>query len=387
MSLPVELIELILKSLYYRDDGCPDGKSLKHCSLVSLPWRDISQRFLFRTLQFGSMINRFRVRPISQSLIALRATFSSSARGHLLGSYVRHLNIQIGILRSTLTLGSGYSPEEFLPILSLFPRLYELSLYTVDAEAVVVKYIAAWGSSSTLPQLRALTLHGPSPSSSLLYRLLEFWPTIQYLTFNNTTYPPPPESSNLRLVYLSYHMPVSPGILQWLVPDSIHSLQILKLHMAWNLDDDSATVHLVERQGAYIRSLELFNLPETIHRLFALLPNLEELDIEFLEHPIPQNVIESIPSTLKHIRIRGLPDEGILSDSAVVLVRRLPNLRIVTLPLCSSESEEWSEAMIDSWRGFEAVCAHRGVSVVRDSRLSRFVSVCLFSLNNALNDL
>lgn len=134
-----------------------------------------------------------------------------------------------------------------LPTISLFPKLYELTVFrelsspSLEPLVARVEAFAAWDSSPKLP--------GAESESSLFYYLLEFRLTIQYLTLDRAAETAPsPKQPSLRLIHLWYNKPPSSEILQWLVPEDSNSLRIPKvLPSRWSLQVKS-TIQLAKRK-------------------------------------------------------------------------------------------------------------------------------------------
>jgi len=341
MDVPVELIITILELSYFNDDGLPDLATFKSSSLVCRKWTVPAQQLLFRS---GTLR---RDRYSSQQLHSL---FSDSPKG----SYVRHLTLDLSQPPGRV----AYSPHEFLPMISLFPRLYELELCCFNFETFDA-LIAALDAANPLelPQLRALKLTAMGRGSNLLFRFLELWPSIRFLSFNigrHVSPPPVVPQLDLHLLQVGYLIPPTLETLRWLIPN--HSLRIFEVKSQLG---DSTEPFLAE-EGKYLHSLRIPNLFEQTTVLLPLCTNLEELDVNYLLIKYLGRITDSFPATLEHIRIRRLVcDWTEIRD--FIRAMSPPNLRLITLPQVARDS--WVRQSSEGWEEFEKECQGRNLFI------------------------
>lgn len=282
-------------------------------------------------------------------------------RNPALASYVRDISIHIKLVSKRRE--ESYNPADFLPILSLFPKLCGIVLLTEDCEtgtALAAEVAAAQSNSGHLPQLMSLVLELERPTDShLVYNLLALWPSIQYLSCNSGCFgnlPVPVTRPNFTLRHLGLENMPPPQVLEWLLPSQT-SLQ--SLHMYPYGDWRSTTQSFLERYGSGLSSLRLDYAKE---ELFQYCPNLEELNIMYM---MSGEVIESFPKGLKRVGIGYPTPEG--NAPLVRLVRSLPDLRLLTVP-DFMEVEECNEV--------EDVARRNGVTVVYKVA-RKWVSFCI----------
>src|ERR1700691_6249751 len=116
--LPIELWIDIIEGLYYDPHGSIDYATLSACSQVCLSWTQPSQKLLFRSIDLTQdEIRRYH------SLIA--QINPSTTRGKTLGSYIRVLDVSIGVISSPQC---GLRQHEFTRLILFCLHLYHLTL-------------------------------------------------------------------------------------------------------------------------------------------------------------------------------------------------------------------------------------------------------------------
>ncbi|KAH7882596.1 hypothetical protein F5I97DRAFT_287075 [Phlebopus sp. FC_14] len=162
--LPPELILTILEHNFYTSSGQPDHAFLSACSLVCRAWSWPAQSLLFRC------VTKLRGRNYSQ----FAAAVLSPARGQSLGKCVRTLEMSIAH-----SMKQSCSPLHLVDVLRACPSVYEL---------VLKAYGISKFDQASLEKLRdagkglkALHLVFCTMTSSILFQLLNIWPSIQFL--------------------------------------------------------------------------------------------------------------------------------------------------------------------------------------------------------------
>jgi hypothetical protein len=343
------LITLVLEHLYLASDGFPDYVTLKGCSSVCRIWRGPSQELLFRS----GCLNWLK-----KDLPQLVEIFEQNP---VLRSHVRLIQLPIGVIKGNR--GKQYNPEDLIPILSLFPRLYGLSLRTADSDFHTEKAIAAKISESApsdmtlLPRIVALELDHGCGDSNLPYILLNMWPSIQHLAWLRDCfeYPPPPgPGPNLKLKHLSFELlPRRPQVLPWLFPTN--TLQ--SLHLRLDSDLRGAVQGFLEMYGPHLRSLRMQSLSQSFLRCC---PNLKELDIGSMTLAITEETVKYFPESLQHIRVRNVTGDSV---SFSTIIWALPNLRVLTLP---SDAEPLFRDT-DEWFELDDLCRKAGLMVIYEA--------------------
>lgn len=352
-KVPTELIIYILGLLYYTEEGLPDRTRLWHCSLVCKIWQQASQELLFRA---GSLDRN------KQTLESLQDIFSNP----IIGSYVRCIKLSVGLEQKSHKNGA-YSSSEFLQIITMFPRLYEIYIHAAtpatDHDLVTTLDNHAL---APLPPIKSLKFTSVKRSSLLLYRLLALWPSIEFLSFDQENFlqvaSPPQETPSFRLKQLEYQSPPPLEVLEWLVPNE--SLQILHLKQSspgLGQESKRRSEAFVALQGPSLRSLRVSSMDVLSPITFTLCSNLEELDVTHMTMELQDQVIQSLPKTIYHLRVR---DTTFVGGALRSLIRVLPNLRRLTLPkklkwLTGNRREHLVE--------FQRECVECDVSVVYET--------------------
>jgi hypothetical protein len=351
-NLPVELITEIFESIYFSpsidgSDG-PDLKTLSSCSIVCKFWSDPAQKILFR---FPRTLVRSK-HPFHH----LRNIFTNSTRGMILGQYVRSIHILISPTNDDP--GRAYSEQEFVQILSLFPRLYHLSVNTFPFNAEWdMDELAGLGVSlsSHIQQLSSLQLHNHAPRSTLLYFFLSIWPSIRFLKLSQSEWndvSPPVDRPNFNLYQLSCLSLPSDELFRWLVPtNERHTLRILEHGRSQGL---TQLTELLSREGEFLRSLTVEALDLRTVSLLELCPNLEELIIDYVGKEAEEAVVQSLPRNVQHLWIKN--HTRFQDDSACKMVQKLTKLTAVTLPV-------QVKRMQDDPLAVEAICKERGLEI------------------------
>jgi hypothetical protein len=196
--LPIELWIDIIEGLYYDPHGSIDYATLSACSQVCLSWTQPSQKLLFRSIDLTQdEIRRYH------SLIA--QINPSTTRGKTLGSYIRVLDVSIGVISSPQC---GLRQHEFTRLILFCLHLYHLTLrsalHKLDKDTMTVLHtIVSMGNGGNL---RALYLAKCGRQSPILYQLISVWPGIHFLRIGGRICAPPtsqPSSIQLSELVLS----------------------------------------------------------------------------------------------------------------------------------------------------------------------------------------
>jgi hypothetical protein len=248
-----------------------------------------------------------------------------------------------------------------MAIISLFPNLSEIALRCCDG----FEFLQPDMNHPTIPSLRSLQFSPDGKTSfPLLYHLLSWWLTIQFLdVICSHFYPPPPPQScrpSLQLTDIHFHGRCTIEFLDWLVPDE-KSLRVLCLRTAESTDLKS----FFERAGKNLRALELIQFDQWWTPFVSFCPNLEELEVRYLfQRPSDLEILHMIPQwnpKLQCIRIQAFWFNLFESpDPIIVMTRALPMLRVLSM---SKDSQD-SFARFPTWRDFERELSERGVSVI-----------------------
>lgn len=361
--LPVELIVAIFELLYYTDGSVTDRNMLKNCSLVCATWRDPAQKLLFRS---------GHLRHDRHSLPEIDSIFST-LQGQLLSSYVRSLRIIVG-----QNVPSSYSLGEFVRILQLFPRLYDLQLVTGEAEFPENILQRMNEIESTSLQIKSLELYytGPSTTSStMLYQMLAFRPSIKFLFLGRPVFPTPPaQRPDFQLFELAYHRPPSAEVLDWLVPN--HSLRIFNLGFRMFTPETS---DFLDKEGRYLRSLRIPALNDYTSSWIAKCPNLEEIYLEGIQLPLTENILGTIPGGLQHLLVHDVFGPEDIAVRRVV--QKLQHLHTLTLP------KDLKLLQTPDMAALRNLCTQKGVEISYDAPAMDWVSLYVLISSLVLNRL
>jgi hypothetical protein len=352
--LPTELVVRFLELSYLAEDGSVDRSTLKSCSLVCRFWRDPAQQLLFRS----GLIYRRRAEDFQR----LKEIFEANP---LLGSFVR--SISISVSDKTLPGRGAFTAPELVQILSFFPNLYHLQLSSFNPTSDNNVVFTFELQEDLVPRhIRSLTFSTSARDSELLYYFLTLWPSIEFLTIASVSLRALPLTQpTFHLKQLTYNDPPSLEALTWLVPN--HTLRYLHLTAGFDQyeGDKEISYAFLQREGAYLRSLRLYSIEGPNLGLLALCPNLEELDVEYMDLGVPGGVLEVLPRGLEHLHVRNITAWG--SVALRDMVRVLPRLRVLTVPDGAKLDLARHWVNVIPLEMFERECGLRGVEVVYEA--------------------
>jgi hypothetical protein len=131
-TLPIELWFDIVEYVYYDLYALVDYATLSACSQVCSSWTEPSQKLLFRSVD----LTRYEFRRYRNLVEQIKP---STTRGKILGSYIRALELSIGVISSPQC---GLRQHEFARLILCCPRLYHLTLrstlYKFDNESTIL---------------------------------------------------------------------------------------------------------------------------------------------------------------------------------------------------------------------------------------------------------
>jgi hypothetical protein len=327
--------------------------------MVCAGWRDPAQQLLLRSLNLR--------RPECQGFEQLRDVFGKTPHGAFLASCVRSIEVDVGYPNQSCN--KSFDPGQLIPILLMFPKLYELDLHSFGkgTHTVIINDLAAV-NPSRLPCLRGLKLFARGRGSVLLPQLLSQWPTVRFLTLDVGIYrlhPSIGQIPDLRLWQITYDTTTQLKLLQWLVPE--HSLRAFEIRHG----DINISELFLMGEGKYLRSLKI---PALSHgewtsylRVLPLCPNLEELDIVKLSLTGDKSiVVDSLPPKIQYIRIRYVNCAWTDMRDFIRGILR-PSLLVISLPTEARDSWQLSLEGKSDWVEFEGECARSKVDIVYTS--------------------
>ena len=355
MKLPFELCIDIIEFIYYDPQGLVDYATLSACSQVCLSWTEPSQKLLFRWIDLTQ--DEFRRYRSLMAQISL-----SNARGKTLGSYIRVLDVSIGVVSSPQF---GLRQHEFTRLILFCPHLYHLTLrstlHKFDNDTMtVLQTIASPGNGV---HIRALYLSKCGRQSPILYQFISVWPGIQFLRLaGRISAPPPPKPSRLQLraLVLSRGEEVPSNTLDWLLSNSEKSLQVLEL---WD-EPGPRMKSLVARHGAHLRSLRMPSFNKAAAEVVRLCPKLEELAL-VIYHSSALAPLCDLPSSIEHLAFRNMGKRS-LNRPIINAIKTLPNLRVLT---CDQGSQQQGD-----FTALQSACNIRTVDLRVDRRSLWIVS-------------
>ncbi|KAI0051068.1 hypothetical protein FA95DRAFT_1554880 [Auriscalpium vulgare] len=322
-QLPIELIEMFLEAAYYLPAGQPDYKSLAACSQVCRQWELPARRLLYADLSLGRDMD-------------MGSIVTSPATGALVCSV-------------ELTIGAGW--DTAIAVLLRCRQLYQLTLHVASSVMHIQPAIIDSLCALSL-NIRALDLEAGS-SSTVVYELLEVWPSIRHLNLRESLYTLPPA---IRPAFSLYELSVrgvnvTPHAMEWLIsprdPSSGVSTRILGLHK-----DRYTACPAVSTQAPFIQSLTLQRWLKWVD--LGLFTDLKELIMFFIPgHPIPP--LQGIEHLAIQPNYSGVstPDQ---LEHVLDAVRTLPNLKHVSISEAMSRRPDFPT--------LRAACEERTVDVV-----------------------
>ncbi|KAI0702292.1 hypothetical protein BC835DRAFT_1411117 [Cytidiella melzeri] len=346
-ALPVELVEAVLQELFYDDLCRPDYTTLSACSNVCSLWRDPAQKLLFHQL---NLPGRHR----EEHLAAFRAAvYGSSERCKLLASHVRRVHI---------VLGSGGDAEaneasDLVELLSNCHQVYEVTLVVSklhELDACTMEALHDAHRQSYPTPVRALGLLSCGVMSPIPYQLLSVWSAIQYLRVGTEIAAPPPRTpSKVRLYELVLWRLPRPPIIAWLLSSSQETLRVLGLISAPTDHYD----HVLQAHYEHLQSLRFFQYTQRSGGLARRFTNLREFVVTHLSGFLP---LGRLPQSLEHLSFRYLSEAmtGIVLESIIVAVDKLPKLRLISCDAATAERDQFGS--------LEKLCGECGVNISFD---------------------
>ena len=322
-KLPLELCIDVMEDVYYNPNGSVDFPSVSACSRVCSSWAEHGQKLLFRFVEIGH--------DESAKYHTLLAQIDPCTdRGKILGSYIRMLNIHVGVVSSPKC---GLSSHEFIRLLSFCSRIYCLTLHS-GIYKFTTESVNSLRNIAAKTNLRALNLAECGRQSPILYQLLSIWPSIQFLRIGcGFQALPPSAQSKIQLYELvlscGEHMPSQ--TLDWLLSSSQTSLEILEL---WD-EVGPQMKNLVAKHSKYLRSLRIPCHNKVCAEAVDLCPKLEELALVVYQSTAFTQ-FRNLPSSIQHFAIHNSANRP-LHHPVISAIDTLPNLRVVS---CDEKTRE-----------------------------------------------
>ncbi|KAF9026100.1 hypothetical protein BDZ89DRAFT_1067772 [Hymenopellis radicata] len=268
--LPTEIIEVILRNLYYRADdwtSTPDYATLCACSLIHRSWTLPAQHLLYHHLSLK------KITRLSAFTDFCRSSESLHDKGLL--NHVRLLDLliapDVGTLKSTF--------PHFVHLLSILPRLYSISIWLVGLVTIPTPLRASIQAvvASTNISIRALRIMECSVQAPILYELLALFPTVKCLHIG-------PEIRSLPS-----------HVLEWILAHTQDTLRILELFDSVRSD----TISTFERVGPGIHSLRIMRYDSNTAQVLRCCTQLRELIMQ----PTPPLVRLTLPRSIERVNI------------------------------------------------------------------------------------
>jgi len=197
--------------------------------------------------------------------------------------------------------------------------LHVFGLHEFDRSALAELEVVA-----NTVNIRALRLLRFGVQSPIIYQLISLWPHIQFLTIGaEIDTLPPSKLPGIRLHELMLFRSLIPSeSLEWLLTNSVDSLQILELRDVPGRQIKS----IMTNYGPRLRSLRLLRYNKDSADILRLCTQLEELVLYHIPTVIE---LKDLPPTIEHFSFRN-PANAELCAVMVPLIDTLPNLRVVT---------------------------------------------------------
>ncbi|KAJ7600712.1 hypothetical protein C8J56DRAFT_911064, partial [Mycena floridula] len=328
-EITLSILELLYSTGWSRD---PDYQSLSACSLVHPSWTQPAQSLLYRHITFQQI-------PLFLQLVA------KVERSKGLLAYVRILELEVG------SRDDYCSVEDFALLLKACPTLYELTIklhgiFPLPTEEAV----RAAPSRMHLKSLRILECN---IQSSLFYDVIQFFPSVQFLTVGvEIAADPPIEPCNLEFYELVLYRTLPPSILRWLLWSSASSLRVLEMRDPASHED----LHILESYHSQLESLRLMRLNAKSASFPLSCYNLKELIL--LNIPATTSLSQSMaPASTEHL---GIINQGYETNCnwnrVLASVNKLPNLRVFS---CDKDSSNQPDFHL-----VESACRDRGVELL-----------------------
>lgn len=290
--LPTEIIEDILKNLYYRADdwtSMPDYATLCACSLIDRSWTLPAQHLLYRHLSLR------KAETLSAFTELCRSAESLHGKGPL--DHVRLLDLLISPDVDNGTLKSTF--PHFVYLLSILPRLYSISIWVAGLVTIPTPLRASIQAivASTHMNIRALRIMECSVQAPILYELLSLFPTVKCLHIGPEIVAPPLSEPirGLELYELSLKRSLPPYVLEWILAHSRGTLRILELFDSVRSD----TIPTFERVGPGIHSLRMMRYDSNTAQVLRCCTQLRELIMQ----PTPPLVRLTLPRSTERVNI------------------------------------------------------------------------------------
>lgn len=359
--LPVEIIEEIIAHVYYAHDTVvypslmtpriPDYTTLSRCSLIDSRWRTVSQSLLFNHIT-GSAAPR---------LIKCFIT-SSSEHWKALMKHTRILDVSISALvpkvsSENLTMAPSLCIDstEFIILMKQVSNLYELSISmpgTFSLEAALAELKRSTPASYPT-HLKALRIADCSVQSPILYELLDFFPSIEFLKIQvEIVVPPPRLPAKFHLYDLAMFRTLSTEITTWLLSSSRDTLCILELR---DLPSAGVTDLLVREYGRQLLSFRTMRYNMSTAKILHSCNNLQEFMILGLPS-VPTLSIQNFPVTLEHFSlVHRHSDPSMDIADVIILIKTLLNLKLLSFDRKLKDDPQYGM--------FEDICGRKGIEV------------------------
>lgn len=369
--LNLDVIHLVLDTIYWENDGSVDHVGLAAASRIASIWRIPAQARLFHKV---AIYNR-------KTLVAFgRSAPTASKRGRQLRSTVRQLEIVISGHSTVLGIPPPLSllERDMLSLLPSLPNLYQLFVHSIAPS------LSRGGhkrlSSMKVPSIRSLIVHYASEVPERTHRIfidtLSAIPSVErVLLIGKGTYAWPsfhPElemiAPNVQLkelrIDLRHSQPSLTGKdVQWLISQSPSSLEILHLY---DLVLDETMPLFITNIAAQLRS---FHVSSSRQSDLASLPlwvkNMERLEDLVIRNDMASAecfkvitdlppLIAALPFTVRHLGFAADSRHSYKTIHSHLLDwarRRGSNLAVLTLVLTFNDAKEkWLDLPIRQLR-------------------------------------
>ncbi|KAF9077823.1 hypothetical protein BDP27DRAFT_1208342 [Rhodocollybia butyracea] len=201
-------------------------------------------------------------------------------------------------------------------------------------------------------RLRALRVMECSSQSPILYELLVFFPTIEFLaTGIEIVAPPPKVPAKFKLYELTMFRTLTPEIFSWLLANSLDTLRIVELR---DLPSAEVTAVLVGC-GHQLQSFRAMKYHTNTAKIVQSCTNLQELVILGIPS-IPPFTIQRLPLTLEHLSlVHSHSDPSVGIADMMMLVKNSSKLKLLS---CDGRFKR------DPLYGvFHDICMKKGIEV------------------------
>lgn len=312
-------LEIYFKFINEVSDGSRNTASLSACSQGCSAWAEYGQQLLFSYIDLGQASSGSKY-----SILATQID-PFTARGAVLGGYIRHLDVAIGTSSSPQY---GLQQGQFVLLVSRCPQLRDLTLRSTIAKFDAKTMVKLRSTASEVGRcIRTLRLIRCAPHSTIVYQLLSVWSTIQRLDIDCRIAPhgtpPSPTAVELQELALGCGERLPSRLIDWLLSRSKNSLEVLEIR-----DEPGPLVKYIAAERAQsIRSLSLPCFNRSSVEVVRLCPELEELRIVFHQKAVLSH-LHDLPTTIRHIAFQNVA-QNFPHAHLLMIFRNLPSLESV----------------------------------------------------------